>query len=140
MLPGRVALDMEVALDRARTNLVEAWDTNDFGPWLVRERGSEEILGHCGLRQWPGTDDVEVLYALIPSVWGRGYATETARVAVDEGFSALELDRIIAGVCPENLGSVRVLEKLGMAVWKEAHFHGMDLRMYQLYRRDWIAG
>jgi ribosomal-protein-alanine N-acetyltransferase len=140
MLPGRVALDMESALNRARTNLLNTWDICDFGPWLVQEKGSEEILGHCGLRHWPGGNEVEVLYALIPSVWGLGYATEAARVAVDEGFSSLQCDRVIAGVCPENLGSVRVLQKLGMEVWKDAHFFGMDLRMYQLYRRDWIAG
>ena len=35
-----------------------------------------EILGHCGLRRWPDSDDIEVLYALTPRIWGQGCAED----------------------------------------------------------------
>ena len=139
-LPARVALAMDVAVPRARANLLETWLEHGFGPWLVLDKGSQVILGHCGLRYWPGTQDVEVLYALTPDVWGLGYATEAARAAIAEGFSALALERIIAGVFPENAVSASVLNKLGMVRWKEAEFDGVRINMYQLHRRDWRAG
>ncbi len=136
-LPGRSAVPMDAALPRARVNLLETWASDGFGPWIVIEKVTSAIVGHCGLRRWPGTDDIEVLYAFTPDVWGRGFATEAARCAVAEGFSRLGLERIIAGVMQDNAGSARVLTKLGMRFWKAEQFHDLELDMYHLHRRDW---
>jgi RimJ/RimL family protein N-acetyltransferase len=48
-----------------------------------------------------------------PALWGRGLATEAARAILTFGFEAMELHRVEAMVDPENLASLRVLEKLG---------------------------
>jgi [ribosomal protein S5]-alanine N-acetyltransferase len=45
---------------------------------------------------------------------GRGYATEAAALALDFGFTTLELHRIEATVEPSNVASQRVVERLGM--------------------------
>jgi len=140
MLPGHEALTLETALPRARATLIETWREHGFGPWLVSERSSEAILGHCGLRYWPGTEDVEVLYALTPHVWGLGYATEAARTSVAEGFTFLGLRRIIAAAFPENLASIRVMTQLGLRYWKRGDLRGERVDMYQLDRRSWRTG
>lgn len=44
---------------------------------------------------------------------GRGYATEAVSLAVEFAFNELKLHRIEAGVMPDNIGSMRVLEKAG---------------------------
>jgi Acetyltransferases, including N-acetylases of ribosomal proteins len=44
---------------------------------------------------------------------GKGYMTEAAKLAVRFAFSELNLHRIEAGVMPHNIGSMRVLEKVG---------------------------
>ncbi|MBX0328846.1 GNAT family N-acetyltransferase [Oscillochloris sp. ZM17-4] len=44
----------------------------------------------------------------------RGYATEAARAIVAFGFTELLLHRIWSWCIADNLGSARVLEKLGM--------------------------
>ncbi len=44
---------------------------------------------------------------------GKGYATEAVKLAVGFAFDVLELHRIEAGAMPENIGSMRVLEKAG---------------------------
>ena len=46
--------------------------------------------------------------------WGQGYATEAARAILDFGFADLGLRRIYATCRPENVGSSRVVEKIGM--------------------------
>jgi ribosomal-protein-alanine N-acetyltransferase len=46
--------------------------------------------------------------------WGNGFGTEAAQAIVDFGFDVLGLHRIWATASPENLGSIRVLEKIGM--------------------------
>ncbi|MGM9957518.1 MAG: GNAT family N-acetyltransferase [Peribacillus sp.] len=44
---------------------------------------------------------------------GNGYTTEAAKMVVDYAFETLGLHRIEAGVMPHNIGSIRVLEKVG---------------------------
>lgn len=57
--------------------------------------------------------EAEIGYCLQKEVWGRGYGTEVARLLVRLGFDHLHLHRLIATCDPENIGSIRVLEKAG---------------------------
>jgi RimJ/RimL family protein N-acetyltransferase len=52
-------------------------------------------------------------YGINPDFWGRGYATEAARLIVRFGFETLGLHRIWATHHPENGASRRVLDKIG---------------------------
>lgn len=51
--------------------------------------------------------------------WNKGFATESLRKIIDFGFKNLQLHRIEAGCAVENMGSITVLEKVGMQ--REAH-------------------
>lgn len=61
----------------------------------------------------------ELGYVLAKKHWGKGIATEATKLALERGFKDLGVVRIEALVDPENIGSVRVLEKAGMS--KEAY-------------------
>jgi RimJ/RimL family protein N-acetyltransferase len=54
--------------------------------------------------------------------WGRGYATEAARAALDYGFGKLGLSEIGALTVPANQRSRRVMERLGMTRAPEDDF------------------
>lgn len=56
----------------------------------------------------------EVWYKLHSNFWGKGYATEALEKVLEFGFTTLDLHRIEAGCAVDNLGSIRVLEKVGM--------------------------
>jgi RimJ/RimL family protein N-acetyltransferase len=62
-----------------------------------------------------GTDRLTLGYALSPEVWGRGYATEAVRAAIDAAFGLTLAAEIEASVQVENPASRRVLEKAGFA-------------------------
>ena len=138
-LPGGKALAMREAHSRASTNLIEHWEQHGFGPWLLVAKQNERLLGHCGLRYWPQTQDVEVLYAIERPAWGHGYATEAAEASLAAGFGQLGLERIIAGVLPTNRASIRVLQKLGMQKREEREFVGLHVVMYELWRTRFVA-
>lgn len=53
-------------------------------------------------------------YAFARDVWGRGFATEAASRSIAWGFETLQFDEIEATCLLENVGSARVLEKIGM--------------------------
>lgn len=138
-LPGGKALAMVEARSRASANLIDHWEQHGFGPWLLVAKQNERLLGHCGLRYWPETQDVEILYAIERPAWGRGYATEAAEASLAAGFGQLGLERIIAGVLPTNRASIRVLQKLGMQKWEERAFAGLHAVMYEMWRTQFVA-
>lgn len=100
-----------------------------YGLWLIWKPGGTEMAGTAGLR--PLEDlGLEVFYSLAPGAWGQGYATEAARAILEFGFAELGVRRIWATCRPENVGSCRVLEKIGMV--REGH-----LREHVLIRGEW---
>ena len=89
------------------------WDERGFGRWAVEERDSGQLVGHAGLgvhHLWP--DDPELGWGIDPERWGRGYATEAARAALEHGW-ALGFARAVSVIHPANAASIRVAEKLG---------------------------
>ena len=56
----------------------------------------------------------EVWYKFHSDFWNKGYATESLNEILTFGFKELKLHRIEAGCAVENIGSIRVLEKVGM--------------------------
>jgi RimJ/RimL family protein N-acetyltransferase len=75
-----------------------------------------------------GVQRAELGYVLAKDYWGKGYATEAVKLALESGFQDLGVCRIEAYVDPANLGSVKVLQKSGME--QEAY-----LKQYVVHRR-----
>lgn len=83
--------------------------------WKIQLKETNDFIGLCGLI--PSNDLYklgELYYKLIPSSWGKGYATELSKNIVKFGFDTLRLHKIEADVATENIGSIKVLEKIGM--------------------------
>ncbi len=78
------------------------------------------------------TPEVEVAYLLAKEYWNQGLATEAARAAISYGCDGLKLKRIVAIARPENVGSYRVMEKVGMKYERDAHYYNVDVVYYAL--------
>jgi ribosomal-protein-alanine N-acetyltransferase len=88
----------------------------------------------------------ELGYRLGPDSWGQGYAAEAAQGLVGFGFSALGLHRIYAMCHPDNSGSRRVMEKIGMQYegrlredWRYRNGFWRDSLLYAILEQDWQA-
>lgn len=57
-------------------------------------------------------DQCSLGYSLIPHYWKQGIATEAAKMMIHIAFDILHLRRIQAITHPDNIGSIRVLERL----------------------------
>ena len=57
--------------------------------------------------------EIELGYALLPAHWGRGYATEALKAAMENLFAA-GFETVKAAAFEENAPSLRVMEKAGM--------------------------
>src|SRR5437764_979803 len=87
-----------------------------FGRWACQHKEDGVLIGFAGLKYLDDLKEVDVGYRFLPAYWGRGLATEAARACIAYGFGRLGLKRILGFVMPENVASVRVLEKCGMTL------------------------
>ena len=112
------------SLDDARAYIlngpVASYAWHGFGLYLVELRDGGGPVGMCGLLRRDWLDDVDVGFAFLPRFRGMGLAHEAARATLEYGTGALGLSRIAAIVSPENAGSIRLLEKLGMSFQRMA--------------------
>jgi RimJ/RimL family protein N-acetyltransferase len=94
---------------------VRHWQGRSFGPWVFFESRSGLFVGRGGLRATTlgGRSCVELLYAVRPDRWGRGYATEMSALALARARE-LGLTEVVALTTLSNRASRRVLEKSGM--------------------------
>ena len=73
--------------------MVGHWQLRGYGPWAVEEKASGELVGRVGFLNPEGWPAFELGWTLARKFWGRGYATEAARRALDYGFGAENLDK-----------------------------------------------
>jgi ribosomal-protein-alanine N-acetyltransferase len=101
-------------VDRAEAHLTD----HGFCKWAVEAPGVSPFVGAVGLShvrfQASFTPAVEVAWRLNRRYWGRGYATEAAQAAIDDGFGRIGLSFIVAMTVLGNSPSMRVMERLGM--------------------------
>ena len=74
--------------------------------------------------------EVDVAFRLMRPHWGLGLPTEAALACVRFGFADLDLKRIIGLVMPDNIASVRVLEKTGLRYVETVTFWGSQFSKY----------
>jgi [ribosomal protein S5]-alanine N-acetyltransferase len=113
---------------------IEHWRQERFGPWVFFEASTGVFVGRGGLRRTTlaGNECVEVLYAVRSDVWGQGYASEIACVAVAHA-RRLELTDVVGFTTTANIASRRVLEKAGMRIDEETIEHtGLSHRLGRL--------
>jgi ribosomal-protein-alanine N-acetyltransferase len=77
---------------------------------------------------------VDVGYRFLPEYWGRGLATEACLASVSFGFEVLKLDRIIGLVLPDNVASIRVLDKVGLRSEGEFTYDGYGVLLYSIHK------
>ena len=113
-------------------------------PFAVVLSSSDQVIGACFLQVMNGAPrEAEVAYSLQRCLWNQGYTTEAAQAVVGYGFDTLHLHRIWAKCIAENIGSWRVMEKIGMR--REGHLrenrwlHGQwwDTLLYAVLDHEW---
>ena len=89
-----------------------------FGFWAAIEKSTGEFLGWFHFRPLPGSPpgEVELGYRLRKVAWGKGYGTEGSRALIRRGFTEFGVRRVVASTYQDNLGSRRVMEKVGMTL------------------------
>ncbi len=115
---------------------VASYDRFGFGLNAVELIETRELIGICGLLKRDSLPDPDVGFAFLPAFRGQGYAVEAAAAVINHGSKTLGVRRVLAITTPDNAGSIRVLEKIGLRFEKmisinedepELNLFGMDV-------------
>jgi RimJ/RimL family protein N-acetyltransferase len=107
-------------------------------------KDTKQLIGNCGIRKEEiEATEADIGYELSPQHWGHGYATEAAQAIVEFGFRELRLHRIWAECNADNIGSARVLEKVGMQLEgrlrEKEYYKGRwwDTLLFAILEHEW---
>ena len=109
-----------------------------FGRWGVELRDTGELIGWCGLKFTPELDEYDVGFRFFKRFWNQGFASEAALKCLDIGFREFEMEMIIGRSMNENLGSIRVLQKIGLSLITDYKFDEEDGVIYGITRDQFL--
>lgn len=102
-----------------------------MGWWPITTRADGEVMGQVALMPVDDNpDEVELGYHVRHDWWGRGVATEVARGAIAYAGAQLGGRRVVALTRPHNMGSRRVMEKIGLVYSGTTVFKGLQSVKY----------
>lgn len=113
------------------------YERNGYGRWAVTEKDSSEFLGWCGLK-FDGKE-TDIGFRFFEKHWNKGFATESAKACLEYGFNELNLHEIVGRAMKENIGSVKVLGKIGMKFIKEMEFELHPGVLYRIQKKELIS-
>ena len=109
---GRTAAARPIAGQLARRR--ESWREHGFGSWLVLLDGEPVAfveVAPIGEGSGVDPDAIEIGVVVHPDHWGKGFAFEAGLAAARDLFERVAVDRVYAGVDPENEKSLRAIAK-----------------------------
>jgi RimJ/RimL family protein N-acetyltransferase len=112
---------------------LEDWSKRGVGYWAMERREAPGVVvGVGGVRhkELEGRTVLNLAYRLAPQLWGAGYATEVSRAALELARRHLPDIPVVALIHPENVPSLRVVERLGMRLERVMSYEGTPHRVY----------
>lgn len=126
------AKDMQEVKERLEQGPLFDYEKYGYGRFAVELKETGKVIGFCGIKYLPEIDLPEIGYRYLTEYWGKGIATEAARVCVEFARKDLKIKKLIALVIPENTGSIRVAQKLGMIKGPLIHIYDVDAFQYEM--------
>ena len=134
-----------IDLSKPKEAQAEAWigyqlaryERGDFGHLAAELKSTGEFIGMGGIvtRDLEGQQEYEIAYSLLPSFWGRGFATEIATHLKVYGMAHLDCERLISIIHIDNHASKKVAKKNGMTVQFKTKYFDMDVEVFGIEQK-----
>lgn len=134
---GGASLQTPEFVEKRLRDYIESYEKYGYGSCAMIWKNTGELFGWSGLMPLENTGETEVGYGMAKQFWGKGIGLECARAWLDYGFEKTGLMRIVAVAVPENTGSWRIMEKLGMMYEKTEPHYGLECLFYSISKEEW---
>jgi [ribosomal protein S5]-alanine N-acetyltransferase len=135
-----LAADGQVPSEERITEICERhmqhWARYGFGVWQIFETATGAYVGQCGIRNYLLKEEpaIEIFFALRSPYLRQGFGTEMARAVIGIGFCDVGAESLVGFTLPENIGSRRLMEKLGMHYEGVIEHAGLPHVLYRIGR------
>jgi RimJ/RimL family protein N-acetyltransferase len=115
----------------------QQYQDHGIGRWAIVDKKTNEFMGWTGLKFVTETTNdhknfYEVGYRLIQRFWGQGFATESAIASLDYAFNQLKIKEVYAAASCDNIGSNKILEKIGMENIGTFYYEDIKCNWYKI--------
>ena len=136
-------------IETRHARIRESYSTNGFGFMMLIEKASGELVGHCGMKRVdnalaPNRGDHEIGWVVRQDRWRQGYAHEAMQGVIGWAFETIGAPHLVALTCDANVGSWKLMEKLGMERRRDLDFddpafppEANPTIQYSLTREEW---
>lgn len=115
-------------------NILEQYEQNGIGRFAMIDKTNGNLIGWAGLKYETGIRPYayyDIGYRLKECYWGQGYATEAAQATLAYGFDELRYDKICGAAHVDNVGSNKILQKIGLTFTESFEFDGEMHNWYE---------
>lgn len=121
------AIDAPITILESRVTILGVYPKNE-----------STLIGLCAFLT-NNDEDKELGYRFLEEFWGKGFATELTKGAIDFCFNELNIKKLTADVALKNTESVKVLERYFSFV--KEFYNEADLcvdKRYELVNQKWV--
>ena len=113
-----------------------------IGRWAIIEKKTNEFIGWSGLKFVTELTNkhqnyYDLGYRLIRKYWRKGIATETAKIALDYAFNVLKVEAVYAASSIENIGSNKILQRIGLNFIETFFYKDIECNWYKLNKQEY---
>jgi RimJ/RimL family protein N-acetyltransferase len=126
-ISGRVSTEQQTWM--RLLSYIGHWGLMGFGYWVIEEKASGDFVGEVGFMDFKREiapsirGKPELGFALASRFHGKGYATEAVRAALAWADAHLPHAATVCLVTPQNVASLRVVEKCGYDVFEQSLYN-----------------
>ncbi len=113
-----------------------------IGRWAIIDKKTNAFVGWTGLKFITERTNnhihyYDIGYRLIKKYWGQGIATETALAALDYAFETLKANEVYASASCENIGSNKILKKIGLNLVETFYYKDIKCNWYKIEKQEY---
>lgn len=107
-----------------------------FGLQAIIEKETGKFVGQCGLltQTVDGKEELEVGYHLFEKHWGKGFATEAAKLFIGYAFQNKLAESIISIIEKRNINSQKVAFRNGLILENETKWNGLEVFIFRIHK------
>jgi len=115
---------------------------NGIGRWAIIDKKTNDFIGWTGLKFVTDLTNhqqnyYDLGYRISRKYWGQGIATETAIASLDYAFTELNLEELYACANCENIGSNKILQKIGLNFIETFLYDEMPCNWYKITKQGY---
>jgi RimJ/RimL family protein N-acetyltransferase len=121
---------------RSMAFFIGHFELRGYSHWAVEEKATGAMIGRIGFLNPEGWPGFEIGWTLARHAWGKGYATEGAKTALQYAFDTLDQRHVISLIHPDNTPSMRVADRIGETFERKTRLFDWDVLVYGINRPE----